>query len=248
MHVLLITVLIVLFSGLDTRADIYKYESGDGVIVFTNTRMNAGGKVVVRENKPLHKAAKVQRNGTEHGNGLVTYSSSELFHSIAEEKAMQHNVDPQLVKAVIKAESNWNPGAVSPKGALGLMQLMPSTALLLGVGNPFDPVENIDGGVRYLKYLMGRFSGNMTLALAAYNAGPKLVEKRGTVPSIPETVAYVKRVLAYYTGNGGVALKASSQEIQKEIKREYSRIKRLVLEDGTMLFTNSYLAHSYLEK
>ena len=88
----------------------------------------------------------------------------------------------------------------------------------------------------------------MTLALAAYNAGPKLVEKRGTVPSIPETVAYVKRVLAYYTGNGGVTLKASSQEIQKEIKREYSRIKRLVLEDGTMLFTNSYLAHSYLEK
>lgn len=248
MHALLIIAVVVLFSGLEARADIYKYESADGAIVFTNTRMSAGGKVVVKEGRQPVRQAKVQKSYKGTGGEAAPYAPRESFHGIAEEKARQHNVDPQLVKAVIKAESNWNPGAVSPKGALGLMQLMPATAVLLGVGNPFDPVENIDGGVRYLKYLIGKFGGNLTLALAAYNAGPKLVEKKGTVPSIPETVAYVRKVLAYYGGNSGTALDINPQEIQKEIKREYSRIKKLVLEDGTMLFTNSYLAHSYLDK
>jgi soluble lytic murein transglycosylase-like protein len=169
----------------------------------------------------------------------------ETFHAVVDEKARLHNVDPQLVKAVIRAESNWNPDAVSPKGALGLMQLMPSTAALLGVANAFDPFDNIDGGVRYLKHLIDRFNGNLVLALAAYNAGPNLVEKKGAVPSIPETVAYVKRVMQYYNGAPWIALDSNSQEIQREIKQEFKKIKKVVLEDGTMLFTNSYSASSF---
>jgi hypothetical protein len=165
--------------------------------------------------------------------------SRETFHETVDEKARLHNIDPQLVKAVIRAESNWNPYAVSPKGALGLMQLMPSTAALLGVANPLDPVENIDGGVRYLKHMIERFNGNLTLALAAYNAGPKLVEKKGMVPSIPETVAYVKKVLQYYNGEHGINSNIDEMEIQKEIRKEFKRIKKVILEDGTLLFTNS---------
>ncbi len=247
MHTLLI-IAIILLSGLESRADIYKYETDDGVITFTNTRMHGNGKVVVRESAPPQKNTKVQKYGKAQEVAYSPDANRENFHAIAEEKARQHNIDPQLVKAVIKAESNWNASAISPKGALGLMQLMPATASLLGVVNPFDPVENIDGGTRYLKYLLSKFSGSLTLALAAYNAGPKLVEKKGAVPSIPETVSYVKKVLAYYSGETGVAFNVDSQEIQKEIKREYSRIKKMVLEDGTLLFTNSYLAHSYLDK
>ncbi|MBI3593126.1 MAG: lytic transglycosylase domain-containing protein [Nitrospirae bacterium] len=235
----LLVITILLFTGIETQADIYQYTSDDGVIFFTNTHPGANAKLVVREGKSSRRHAKKSNR---------VYVNREVFHNVAEEKAKQHNIDPRLVKAVIRAESNWNPDAVSPKGALGLMQLMPATASVMGVGNPFDPAENIDGGIRYLKYLLEKFNGNLTLALAAYNAGPRMVEKNGVVPSIPETVAYVKRVMAYYTGDTGTALKVSSQEIQKEIKREFSRIKRFVLEDGTLFFTNTYLARSYAEK
>lgn len=233
-------VAMLLASASEIRADIYRYDSADGVIYFTNSRMNAKGRVVVREPKPRQSTAA----DAAQKSGKNSAADKAAYHSIVEEKAKQHDMDPQLVKAVIKAESNWNAGAVSNKGAQGLMQLMPSTASLLGVVNPFDPVQNIDGGIRYLKHLLGKFGGNLTLALAAYNAGPKLVEKKGGVPSIPETVAYVRKVLAYYGGSNSGSVSVNPQEIQKEIKREYSRIKRVIMEDGTLLFTNSPLAHS----
>lgn len=242
----LLLIAVILLSGFGAHADIYKYEAEDGTIYFTNSPLNAKGKVIVKEGR---RSTKHDKDNPQKDNEQQSAPYSRgSYRSIAEDKALQYNIDPQLIKAVIRVESNWNPYAVSPKGALGLMQLMPSTAVLLGVVNPFDPVENIDGGVRYLKYLIEKFGGSLTLALAAYNAGPKLVEKRGGVPSIPETVAYVKKVLAYYSGGAGFALNVTPREIQREIKREFSRIKKLMLEDGTMLFTNSYLAHSYLDK
>jgi soluble lytic murein transglycosylase-like protein len=113
--------------------------------------------------------------------------------------ARRHGLDPLLVHAVIRAESNFDPRAVSPKGAAGLMQLMPETAQRYGVDNRFDPAQNVDGGVRYLRDLMAMFDGNLSLALAAYNAGEGAVLKHGRrIPPYPESQQYVVRVRSFY--------------------------------------------------
>ena len=113
------------------------------------------------------------------------------------ELSQQYGVEFALIKAVIKAESNFDPFALSPKGARGLMQLMPQTATLRGVGNVYSSRENIGGGVRHLRLLLNRFRGDLRLALAAYNAGAEAVERYGGVPPFPETREYVRRVLSY---------------------------------------------------
>lgn len=114
--------------------------------------------------------------------------------------ANHYGVDPALVRAVMRHESGFNPGAVSPKGAQGLMQLMPGTASLMGVSNPFDPEQNVAGGVGYLRRCLDRFGHNVPLAVAAYNAGPERVANCGTVPNIPETQSFVTNVMGTYAG------------------------------------------------
>lgn len=111
-----------------------------------------------------------------------------------------YNVDPVLVKLIIQKESQFNPHAVSKSGAMGLMQLMPETAKILGVKKPFDPAQNIEGGVRFLRSLFDMFDGDLELTLAAYHAGPRLVKQLKKVPSIPETIAYVDYILSRYGG------------------------------------------------
>ena len=140
-----------------------------------------------------------------HGNDGLRTTSAEgssmplerRLHAAVADHAARHALDPDLVRAVIRVESGWNPRAVSRKGAMGLMQLMPATAAEYGVADPFNPTENIRAGVAYLRRLIDRFDGRMELALAAYNAGPGAVEKYNrTVPPYRETRAYVKRIVS----------------------------------------------------
>jgi soluble lytic murein transglycosylase-like protein len=221
--------LFFLLIGISAHADIYQTVTDEGTVVYTNLS-HSGSKTIAKEKAIEQKSTPRTPKDKNHGIGA--------FQDIAEEKAMKHNVDPKLVKAVINAESNWNPKAVSQKGALGMMQLMPKTASDMGVGNPLNAEENIEGGVKYLRWLIDRFRGNLSLAIAAYNAGPSTVEKFGGIPSIPETLKYVRRVMNEYSGGSPVDWSTGSGAGAK--------IRRVVLMDGTTLITNIAAAsHSY---
>src|SRR5262249_15205816 len=128
----------------------------------------------------------------------LTEEMPASLRTLVETISTNHGVDPALVRAVMKTESNFNRWAVSSKGALGLMQLIPSTGRRYGVQDFFDPQQNIDGGVRYLKFLLEKFNGNLDLSLAAYNAGENLVERLGRIPAIPETASYVQKIRTVY--------------------------------------------------
>jgi Transglycosylase SLT domain/Domain of unknown function (DUF4124) len=228
----IILMLIFLVSS-PAFADIYKYIDGNGVVCYTDAPLGKKANRIHKENtgEPQEKTQSVRSGSSRSDSG----ASADL-HSIVHEKAANYDVDPSLIKAVIKTESNWNKRAVSRAGAMGLMQLMPATAVDMNVRNPYDPEENIEGGTKYLKYLIERFNGDLTLALAAYNAGPKTVEKFGYVPPITETKQYVKKVLSLY--NGKLSYPASVNDSDKKSERIY----KIKLDDGTVLFTNSSLA------
>ena len=163
--------------------DIYKFVDKDGVIHFSNVPTTQGKWVLI---------IKEQRVQFNLGQNFEKYEP-EIWKA-----SQRYSVDYNLVRAIIKAESNFNPKAVSRAGAKGLMQLMPETASILQVNDSFHPEENIDGGVRYLRYLLNIYNDNLQLALAAYNAGEKAVFKYRGIPPYQETQTYVQRVLGYY--------------------------------------------------
>ena len=168
------------------RADIYRYVDKEGVVRFTNTQCDMECELYLREASP--ETPRV-------GKGDISQAWMDEY---VERFARAHNLSPALVKAIIKAESNGERFAVSRKGAQGMMQLMPFTSKRMKVSDPFDPVENIEGGVKYIKELMGTFRGNLVHTVAAYNAGPEAVRKYGGIPPYKETRQYVKRVMDFY--------------------------------------------------
>lgn len=181
---------IVVGSTAPAVADIYMHEDGNGVIHFTDAPVNRRSRVFIRHIEDDRKVRTTFR--------LSGYSRDPgLFETIIDSCATEYGVDKALVKAVIRAESGYNPNAVSPKGAAGLMQLMPKTAQGLKVANAFDPADNIRGGVRYLRFLLDTFNGDVRLALAAYNAGLAKVARYGGIPPYRETRDYVARVMDY---------------------------------------------------
>jgi len=191
--ILLITLLLplsVFFQATPAKSDIYKYVDNEGVMHFTDAPTDRRFKIFMRD---LKKDRKLRTNFKF----AATYRNKAEFEPLIKSLASEYGVDCNLIKAVIHAESGYNPNAVSPKGAQGLMQLMPKTAQGLKVSNSFDPKENLRGGVRYLRFLLDTFKGDVTLALAAYNAGLNRVSQYGGVPPYQETRNYVSRVLSY---------------------------------------------------
>ncbi|MEW6219125.1 MAG: lytic transglycosylase domain-containing protein [Thermodesulfobacteriota bacterium] len=187
-----------LLAAAPGAATIFSYVDADGVVHFTNVpgdpryRPVPGSNVFAPPRRlppqrlPAERLLAPAATDPSHFDPLILQASRYL------------SVDPLLVKAVIKTESDFNPRAISDRGAMGLMQLMPGTARDLAVRNPFDPWENIVGGTRYLREQLDRFGLDLRLALAAYNAGPNLVAQLGRVPAIDETETYIQRVLAAY--------------------------------------------------
>jgi soluble lytic murein transglycosylase-like protein len=170
-------------------------------------------------------------------------SSSAISGQYAEQirrASRTYGIDPNLVKAVIATESNFNPQAVSPKGARGLMQLMPSTARRFGVENIHDPQENIQGGVQYLRHLLDLFGGDLVLALAAYNAGEGIVQSLGRVPQYRETRDYVDRVLARYGRPAKINARSPSSPVAAKTRpARRAQIYSAVSSDGTLVFSDS---------
>jgi len=156
---------------------------------------------------------------------------SDRLDRIVRAAAERHKVDPALVKAVISTESGWNPRAVSNKGAVGLMQLIPGTAQRYGVGNPYDPAQNVEGGTTYLKWLLDRYDGDLTKSLAAYNAGEGSVDRWGGVPAYPETRHYVQKVTDTYFRSGAGRNVTLWEPPRPPVRRERDS-------SGRVIFTN----------
>jgi soluble lytic murein transglycosylase-like protein len=166
-------------------------------------------------------------------NSAGSAAPSVDIDSAIEQAAARHNVDPNLVRAVIKVESNFNPNAVSRKGAMGLMQLMPSTARQLNVKNPFDPEQNVDAGVRQLKQLLENYGGDIKLTLAAYNAGAGAVARSSGVPHYAETQNYVRRITKLYYGASGF----SASDFNPAASHDPVRVQRD--EHGVLYISNT---------
>jgi soluble lytic murein transglycosylase-like protein len=204
---------------------IQAFRTSDGKVVYTNAVDNAPAPAP----NPVVAASPTT---------VTSAKSSDPVHALIDSIANTHGVDPALVRAIIQTESNFNRWAVSDKGARGLMQLIPDTGARYGVRDFFDPRQNIEGGVRYMKFLLAKFNGNLDLSLAAYNAGENLVEKLGRVPPIAETREYVRKVRANYGRTSAAAAKAAPVAPPETQKPASKQTFRTVDERGVVYFSN----------
>ena len=212
---------LLLMMGTPLHADVYKMIGRNGQVIFTDKPRGAGYQLVIKSNHPAQlppAAAPVSHPRGPSGEIILGNGPRPIpaksprmgarlergprqlqYARLVERAAEAHGLDPWLLHAVIQAESSYNPQAVSHKGAKGLMQLMPGTAERYGVRDPYDPEDNVFGGARYLRDLMGMFGSDVRLAVAAYNAGEGNVMKYGNqVPPFSETQGYVSKVLGFY--------------------------------------------------
>jgi soluble lytic murein transglycosylase-like protein len=186
---LFVSLLAAASAGATTH--IYTYVDADGVKHFTDMPDNNRYRLLVLSPNDMTES------GDRYNANMLARASQ--YDAIIEKAAVSAAVEPNLLRAVIVVESGFNSRAVSKRGAVGLMQLMPATASRFGVANPYDPLQNVHGGARYLKFLMDRFGQNVRLALAAYNAGEEAVDRNGgQIPPFTETMAYVPKVLKIY--------------------------------------------------
>lgn len=223
---LFICVFALLSPWLSAEADVYKFVGRNGQVIYTDTPRHKGYKLVIKSREPEVKPVTISLGAGRRTAGspeaemvpkVLTAGASPLvtptrltppnslrsrriqYADVIQKAAFKHGLDPALLHAVIQTESAYNPGAVSHKGAMGLMQLMPGTAARYGVKDPYDPEDNIFGGARYLRDLLGMFGADVKLAVAAYNAGEHNVMKYGyQIPPFSETKDYVSRVLGLY--------------------------------------------------
>ena len=221
----------VLLGGLLLYTILPAAAKADQIVVLVDDQ---GHKVYVNNGESASKVEWMMRSFQP--NSLpVSGTPPAGINQLVEQTANRLQMDPGLIRAIVRVESGYNPNAVSSKGAMGLMQLIPATAQRFGVANPFDPKQNIEGGVNYLKHLLDLFGGDLNLSLAAYNAGEHTVQRSGGIPSIPETQNYVRRVTSIYqTGNSPAP--AASKNTTKEPPK--APITRYVDEYGVVHFTN----------
>ncbi len=213
-------VCLIVFWANPSLAEIYVYEkNGSYFITDSYKGSNYIKRYKTKRSKPETSSQILNKINGDPSKDF----SNEIF-----EASKKYDVNSNFIKAVIATESNFRPDAVSPKGAMGLMQLMPKTALRLKVNDPFDPYQNIDGGTRHLKYLLKQFKGNRHLALAAYNAGEHEVKKYGTIPPFKETTSYVRKVLNYFKSYEG-----------KIKSRKRKLIYKTISPNGTIIFSDN---------
>jgi transglycosylase-like protein with SLT domain len=226
----------LVLCAIPAHAQIVSYLDSSGKRVFINADPKPAGKKGKPSLPGTAPATSTSPQTTQNQPspslhfGPEEETNREKIEQMIREVSARYNVDPALIRAVIKTESNWNSSAISRKGARGLMQLVPGTAQQLGVNNAFDPKQNLDGGVRYLQMLLQRYNGDLDKALAAYNAGPGAVDRARGVPRSRETREYVRKVTDSYFRPGSNrppnAFGASRP------------IYRMVAEDGRVVFTN----------
>jgi soluble lytic murein transglycosylase-like protein len=203
-----------LLSAMPSQAQIASYVDEHGRLIYINADPPASRK---------------GRSASGDASSVVVAPPPKL-EKVVKTAAAKNHLDPALVQAVIQTESNWNPRAVSPKGAFGLMQLIPATAERYGVEDVFDPVQNIQGGARYLRDLLDHFNGDLRKSLAAYNAGEQVVERYGGVPAYPETRAYVRKVTnTYFQSDPGHSPTGEARQMQ---------IREVTDREGRVVFTN----------
>jgi soluble lytic murein transglycosylase-like protein len=222
---------VILMGGFLLSTFLANTAKADQIVVLVD---DLGHKIYVNTGESGSRVGWMTRS-FQPGPSAATSVPPADIDKLVEQSASRFQVDPDLVRAVIRVESGFDAKAVSSKGAMGLMQLIPATAQRFGVANPFDPKQNIDGGVNYLRHLLDLFGGDLNLSLAAYNAGEHTVQRSGGIPAIAETRNYVRRVTSIYQTGDTVAL-AASKNTTKEPPTV--PITRYVDEYGVVHFTN----------